>query len=74
MNCILAILISGALAYTLGYRLGVKRGNREHRLGEYRRGFRNGYDQARSELSDMSGLEDEDLLRKIRNLRESAGK
>jgi hypothetical protein len=74
MNSILVIAIACAITYTLGYRLGVKRGRKESRMGEYRRGFRMGYDHARKELSEMLRLEDEDLLRRIRKLRESSGK
>jgi hypothetical protein len=71
MNLILVIVISGAVAYALGYRLGVKRGRLERRLEDYRRGFSKGYGQAQKEITELSGLEDEELLSRMRRLRES---
>ena len=71
MNLILIIVISGAVAWALGYRLGMKRGRLERRLGDYRRGFRRGYDLAQKEISELSGLEDEELLNRVKKLRES---
>ena len=74
MNTILVIGIACVLAAVLAYHLGVRQGRRESRQGEYLRGFRTGYDQAGKEHSELFGLEDEDLLFRIRNLRDTAGK
>jgi len=74
MNSILVILIVGALAYTLGFRLGVRRGRKESWMREYRQGFRKGYDRARKDLSELFRLNDQDLLLRIREMRRTAGK
>jgi len=74
MNIILVILIVSAFVYTLGYRLGVRRGKKECLMKEYQRGYRLGYDRARKDLSELFHLNDDDLLLRIRELRRLAGK
>ena len=74
MDYILVILIACAAGYALGYRFGVRRGKKESRMTEYRNGYRAGYDRARNDLSELFRLDDDDLLKRIRELRRSAGK
>jgi hypothetical protein len=50
MDYILAILITCALVYTLGFHLGVGRGRKESRMKEYRRGYRQGYEHSSKEI------------------------
>ena len=74
MDYILVILIACAAGYGLGYRFGVRRGKKESRMTEYWNGYRTGYDRARNDLSELFRLDDDDLLKRIRELRRSAGK
>ncbi len=73
MNTILVIGIACAVACMLGYHLGVGRGRKEGRRGEYFRGFRMGYDQAKKELTERLRMEDDDPVVRIGDLRGKAG-
>lgn len=74
MDYILVIIIACVLASTLGYRLGTRRGRKESWMREYRRGYRAGYDRARKDLTEILTLEDEELMERVRQLRETSGK